>query len=386
MKRIKKNQKTQNKKLRMPKRAFVEIFCMGRPFKILIILSILLSGLVTFSVFIESADASSLTIIDYDYEGIAADSTQYFVLWIRGGQPVDLAINASVLEFVGATGWPQLEMRIYDFQDYNYSDDYLARCWNSNNYTCKLSFLANNNSRYVLSVINLDPIDDAVYNLTISSTQTIDFQYTSKYELDDVSNPGENTISLTYFESSNPYLYRLESAGTTRVVVEYFPYGSAEEIYFFIINKGATCDLFVGLLGIPYYTDYPDLTAFVVDFEEYGQEDREILYLWTIVNFTTGGTFRCESGHRYNFWIDLGYYEPELYVVFDSLGTENLNFDADLLASNPDNEISIRFSLVDPWLEFQQLNRNVWSYWLGIGGVTSAGALFSIWFLRRRYN
>jgi len=370
----------------MPKRAFVENVCMSSSYKILTILIVLLSGLVTFSVFAESAATSSLSIIDYDYEGIDADSTQYFVLWIRGGQPVDLAMNASVLEFVGATGWPQLEMRVFDFQDYNYSDDYLARCWNSNNYTCKLSFQAENNSRYVLAVSNLDPVDDAVYNLTISSIQDIDFQYTSTYELDDVSDPEENTISITYFESSNPYLYRLESSGATRVVVEYFPYGSAEEIYFFIINKGETCDLFVGLLGIPYYSDYPDLTSFVIDFEDYGQEDHEILYLWTISNFTTGATFRCESDHRYNFWIDLGYYEPGLYVVFDSLGTEDLNFDANLLASNPDNEISIRFSLVDPWLEFQQLHRDVWNYYLGIGGVTGAGALFAIWMLRRRYS
>ena len=359
---------------------------MDRSCKILTILLILLTGTITFSVFAESADASSLSIIDYDYEGIAADSTQYFVIWVRGDQSVELTINASVLEFEGATGWPQLELRIFEFQDYNYTDDYLAICGNLNNYTCRLSFHVENNSRYVLAASNLDPVDDAVYNLTISSTEDIDFQYTSNYELDDVSNPQDNTISITYFEMSNPYLYRLESSGTTRVVVEYFPYGSAEEVYFFIINKGDTCDLFVGLLGIPYYADYPDLTAFVIDFDDYGQEDHEILYLCTISNFTTGGTFECESGHRYNFWIDLGYYEPELYIVFDSLGTEDINFDADLFASNPDNEISIRFSITDPWLEFQQLNRDVLNFYLGIGGVTGGGAIFAIWFLRRRYH
>lgn len=359
---------------------------MVRAYKLLAILLLLITGTMAFSVFTESVDASSLSIIDYDYEGIAADSTQFFVLWIRGGQPVDLTINASVLEFVGATGWPQLEMRIFEFQDYNYSDDYLAICWSSNNYTCKLSYQAENNSRYVLAVSNLDSVDNAIYNLTISSTQEIDFQYTAMYEMDDVQSPQEDTISITYFEMTNPYLYRLESSGTTRVVVEYFPYGSAEEVYFFIINKGDTCDLFVGLLGIPYYSDYPDLTAFVIDFEDYGQEEREILYLWTISNFTTGGTFECVSGHRYNFWIDLGYYEPELYVVFDSLGTEDLNFESDLFASNPEGEISVRFSITDPWLEFQQLNRDVLNFYLSIGGTTGAGALFAIWFLRRRYS
>ncbi|MHA1863760.1 MAG: hypothetical protein ACTSWA_08325, partial [Candidatus Thorarchaeota archaeon] len=87
---------------------------MGRPHRRLVILLVLgfLTGSMTLTCFIENVDASSLSIIDYDYEGIAADSTQYFVLWNHGSQPVDLVANASVLEFVGATGWPQLEMRI----------------------------------------------------------------------------------------------------------------------------------------------------------------------------------------------------------------------------------------------------------------------------------
>ena len=371
----------------MPNRAFVERKYMARPYKLFTILFILLSGSVTLSVFAVSVDASSLNIIDYDYEGIFADTTQYFVLWVHGSQPVDLTVNASVLEFEGATGWPQLELRIFDFQDYNYTDDYLAMCATSNNYTCQLSYQADNNSRYTLAVRNLDPVDDAVYNLTISSTQDIDFQYTAMFELDDVSNPQDNTISITYFEKTNPYLYRLEGAGTSRVAVEYIPYTlNNDETYFFIINKGETCDLFVGLLGIPTYTDFPDLTAFIIDFEDYGQEDREILYLWTIGNYSTGGTFECKSGHRYNFWIDLGYYSPDLYTIFDSFGAEDLNFDTDLLASNPDGEISIRFSFTDPWLEFQQLNRDVFNFYLGIGGVTSVGVVFAIWFLRRRYS
>ncbi len=156
-------------------------------------------------------------------------------------------------------------------------------------------------------------------------------------------------------------------------------------MYFFIINKGETCDLFVGLLGISYYTNYPDLTAFIKDFKDYGQEDGDILYLWTISNYSTGGTFKCESGHRYNFWIDFGYYTPDLYIIFDSFGEEDLNFDTDLLTRNPEDEISIRSSFTDSWVEFQQLSRNAWNWLLGIGGSVGAGALFSIWYLRRRY-
>ena len=370
----------------MPKRAFAIIRIMARSSKRLAILLVLglFTASMTVTYFIENVEASSLSIIDYDYEGIAADSTQYFVLWNRGSQSVDLTLNASALEFVGATGWPQLELRIFEFQDYNYTEGYLAICWSLDNYTCRLSYQAENNSRYVLAVSNLDHIDDAVYNLTISSTQEIDFQYTDMYELDDVSNPQDNTISITYFETSNPYVYRLESFGTSRIVVQY-NYSTGDEMYFFIINKGETCNLFVGLLGIPFYTDYPDLTAFVIDFEDYGQEDREILYLWTISNFSTGGIFECESGHRYNFWIDFGYYTPDLYIVFDSFGEEDLDFDVDLLTPNPEDVISIRFSFTDPWIEFQTLSRNAWYWIFGIGGSVGAGVIFTIWYLRRRY-
>lgn len=356
----------------------------NRQLAYLLICSII-TGSITLAYFTDSSEASSLSIIDYDYEGIAADKTQYFVLWNQGTDFVELTVNASVLEFLGSTGWPQLEMRIFEFSDYNYTDDFLAICWNLNNYTCRLSFEAVNNSRYTLAVTNLDPVDDAVYNLTVSSHSDIDFQYTTMYEINEVTNPLDNTVSITYFESTNPYLYRLESAGTSRVVVPYFPYSAADEIYFFIINKGETCDLFVGLLGIPYITDYPSLTAFVIDFEEYGQEDNEILYLWTISNFSTGDTFRCESGHRYNFWIDLGYYRPDLYIVFDSFGEEDLNFDVELLTPNPNGEISIRLSFTDPWIEFNQLQRDIWYWYLGIGSGVGGIVLFSIWYLRRRY-
>ncbi len=371
----------------MSKWEFASSTYMQYPLKrkaILIAVTVIL-GSFSISIVTDTAEASSLSIIDYDYEGIAADSTQYFVLWNRGSQEVDLIVNATVLEFVGSTGWPQLEMRIFQYQDYNYSDGHLAFCSNFENYTCRLDFNALNNTKYVLAVSNIDSSDDATYNLTISSEETVDFQYTSMFDVDDVSNPQDNTISITYFEQTNPFLYRLESQGTSRVVLEYIPYSTTDEMYFFIINKGETCNLYVGLLGIPYLTNYPDLTSFVIDFEDYGKEDNEILYLWTISNYSTGGYFECESGHRYNFWIDLGYYRPDLYIVFDTFGAEDLNFDSDLLTANPDGEISVRLSFTDPWVEFQQLNRDVWNFYLGIGGSVGAIGLFSIWYLRRRY-
>jgi hypothetical protein len=92
----------------------------------ILLILVLFTGSMTLTFFSDGADASSLSIIDYDHEGIAADSTQYFALLIHSSQPVDLTVNVSVLEFVGSSGWPQLEMRIFEFQDYNYTEGYLS--------------------------------------------------------------------------------------------------------------------------------------------------------------------------------------------------------------------------------------------------------------------
>ncbi|MHA2083827.1 MAG: hypothetical protein ACXABD_08745 [Candidatus Thorarchaeota archaeon] len=304
--------------------------------------------------------ADSLDIIDYDLEGIYADTTQYFVMWIQGPSGHLFHVNASVLEFAGSTGWPQLEITIYDFDDYPYFDNYLATCGNFENYTLGCFFETNGESRYVIAVTNKDPIDDAVYNLTIHTEGTVDYQYTTMFDLYDFSNPDDTTVSVTYFSTANPYLYRNEIGSNTRVVVEWIPTTEANEIYFMIYNKGETCELFVGLLGLPYYYLFPSLTAFVIDFESYDKDPVvHELDLWTFVNYTVGANFTCESGHRYNFWISVGIDQPELHVFFDTFETTELNFEKEFLAENPEGVISLRPSFTDPWVEYQQLNRKI---------------------------
>ncbi len=359
-----------------------------RKYSSIVLLSILTLMIIIPPV-IDSSAASNLTIIDYELEGIFANTTQYFVLWIRGELSVPLEVNASVLEFVGSTGWPQLSIQVFEFEDYTYSVGELASCGTSDNYTCRLNFDALGHSKYVIAVANLDPLDDAVYNITFSSSENIDFQYTSIFDIDDITEPQSNTISITYFHSTNPYLFRFESSGDSRVVVEYTPYSTTEELYFMIYNKGNTTDLFVGILGLPYIDPYPSLTAFIIDFDDYGEEDKEVLYLWTISNFSCSGVFKCESGHRYNFWIDLGYWRPDLYVFFDTFNEEELNFEPELFAENPEGVVSVRLSLTDPWIEYQNLQRDTFNYFLGIGGLAAAGSgvfLFSVWYYRRRYH
>jgi hypothetical protein len=208
------------------------------------------------------------------------------------------------------------------------------------------------------------------------------------FEMDDYDDSESETITITYFERSNPYLYRIKGFGDTRVVVEWIPLSGETEYYFFIYNKGETCELFVGLLGLPYYyNDYPDLTASLADFEDLdaGKDDSEMV-LYTIVNYTTGDSFLCESGHRYRFWIDPGLYEPYVYIIFDSFGETPLDFDGDLLDENPDGVISLRPSAVDPWLEFRQTNRDILYGALGIGGISIGGIAFSVWYLKQRYG
>jgi hypothetical protein len=359
-----------------------------RRYSVFIVLILLLTVLSVPSIVMKT-DASKITIVDYDLEGIDAGTTQYYVVWLRGVTPVPMEVNASVLEFVGATGWPQLSIEVYDYEDYTYDIGAIASCGTHDNYTCRLSFDAPGQDKVVVAVKNLDPVDDAVYNITFSSSYDMDFQYTSMFDIDDITDQQANTISITYFHTTNPYLFRLSSSGDSRVVLEYISLYQRDEIYFMIYNKGNTTDMFVGILGIPYYETYPEFTSFIIDFEDVGEEDKEVLYLWTISNYSCSGVFTCESGHRYNFWIDLGYWEPDLYIVFDTFGDEELNYDPDLFAENPDSVVSLRLSFTDPWLEYQGLQRDIFNYYLGIGGIAAGGFgvfLFSAWYYRRRYH
>ena len=75
--------------------------------------------------------------------------------------------------------------------------------------------------------------------------------------------------------------------------------------------------------------------------------------------------------------------------MFDTFGNEELNFEADLLAENPEGVVSLRLSFIDPWLEYQNLQRDIFNYYLGIGGLVAGGSgvfLFAIWYYRRRFH
>ncbi|MBD3406946.1 MAG: hypothetical protein GF411_12585 [Candidatus Lokiarchaeota archaeon] len=350
-------------------------------FSVLLLCILLCSGIII--LFPVQSDASGIDIIDYEHEGIKADTTQFFVLWVRGATDYPITVNATVLEFVGSTGWPQLGIAIYEFENWNYSENAIATCNNFENYTCRCQFNAEAASLYTIAVTNRDPLDDAVYNLSIHSPEDIDFQYTESYELD-IDYQDANTISITYFSEANPYIFR-QSGSESRIWIEWIGMLEEEEAYFFIYNKGETCELLIGLLGIPYYDDHPYVTAYIIDFEDYG-DNNKATYLYTISNDSVYTTFTCEKDHRYSLWIDRGSLTevPDLFIIFDTLGESSLNYNNDLFAENPDGQISIRYSLEDPWVEFNRLNRNVTMMWLGIGAA-GAGGIFTLFYLKRRY-
>ncbi|MHA1575848.1 MAG: hypothetical protein ACTSU3_00665 [Candidatus Thorarchaeota archaeon] len=336
--------------------------------------------------FVNDVAADGINIIDYDYEGIDPDTTQFFVIWNHGSNPHDIQVNISALEFVGATGWPNFEVSLYDFNDYGYDDNPLATCNTDDNYTCQLVYAMENQTRYVVAVRNLDPVDDAIYNITIRSDEDLDFQYTGNLDMDLYEGGNDETIAITYFESANPYLYRLESYSDTRIVLEWINRGS-DEYYIFIYNKGPTCEMFVGLIGYAYFYDYPSVTGIISDFEDLdaGIIGTNELELFTIFNSSAGGTFTCEKDHRYRFWIDVGTDEPAANFIFDTLGSTPLDFDVDVLAENPDDMIALRGSNIDPWLEYRELNRDAFYWFLGVGGATTTGIVFTLWYLRRKY-
>lgn len=192
----------------------------ARAYVVLSLLVLLVAAGSLSIVLIEEVSADTLTIIDYDYEGILQDETQYFVLWNHGTKTFDLQVNISALEFEGATGWPDFELKLYEFDDYDYGNGYLKRSQTDTNYSCRINFEIDGDERYVIAVHNQDTIDDAIYNISLVSFEAVDFQYTSMFEMDDVSSPGDDTIGFTYFETASPYLYRLEGFSETRVIVE----------------------------------------------------------------------------------------------------------------------------------------------------------------------
>lgn len=355
--------------------------------KISMIILILFSLSFASATYAHEASADGIDIIDSDYEGILPSSTQYFVINNMGSRSYDLQANISALEFEGATGWPNVRLAVYDFWNPDYLENYLDASSTNENYSCRVFFEAKSEGRYVIAVSNLDPVDDAVYNISIISEVDLDFQYTSLFDMDDYDADESETIVITYFERTNPYYYRLEGYDQTRVVVEWMPLYNQLEYYFLIYNKAETCELFVGLVGVPYYgSTFPSLTAAIADFEDLdaGKEDSQFI-LFSIANYSTGGFFTCESGHRYRFWIDSGIYEPDVYIIFDSYDGPPLDFDADLFSENPDDVVSLRPSHVDPWVEFRQTSRDVFYWAIGIGGASIGGILFSIWYLRKRY-
>ncbi|MDF1540994.1 MAG: hypothetical protein P1Q69_19010, partial [Candidatus Thorarchaeota archaeon] len=136
-----------------------------RAYVVLSLLTMLVAAGSLSIILVEEVSADNLTIIDYYYEGILQNETQYFVLWNHGTKTFDLQVNISALEFEGATGWPDFELKLYEFDNYDYGNNYWKRSKTDTNYTCRIDFEIQGEERFVVAVHNQDTVDDAIYNI-----------------------------------------------------------------------------------------------------------------------------------------------------------------------------------------------------------------------------
>lgn len=339
------------------------------------------------NILLSSAD-SQINILDYYAEGIPADYTEYFTIWNQGSNVYPLQINATVLEFVGSTGWPELKLELWDWDDFkggmvstdkNETNlDYFVRC----QFTCEAE------SRYVLAVTNLDPVDDCTYNLTFWTQAPINFVYTEKYDISGGDLDVDDLTTITYFGDADPSLYALLGEGTSRIVVD-IPYAQYQyvplyEHYFLIENTGDDSLVFLGFVGEGSYLDStPQITGYLQDWENYDEGETTDQTFFTIVNDSTGFWFNCLAGHKYSLWVKGGTeLNPiDLYVIVESFGNTKLYFE-DGSNDPPKEVIEIIPTREDPWITSRNLRR-----WIIFGGA--GGAILGLsaigWWIKRRF-
>ncbi len=357
--------------------------------KIFIIISLIfLSNFLFYENNLKSSSADSqLNILDYYNEGIPADYTEYFVLWNQGQYDYPLQINATAMEFVGATGWPELQIEIWEWADFRNQEDPLRQNLTQFDYYVQSLFTCEAQERYILAITNLDPVDEITYNLTLWTQASIDFVYTEKYNLHAGDMQQSETTTVTYFGEADPTLFAMEEDNNFRVLIEvpYAPSRSsvAYEHYFFIENTGTDSMVFLGFRGFGNNLETtPQITGYIQDWENYNEGETSDLIFFTIVNDSTGIWFNCLAGHRYSLWVQGGteFYPIDLYIIVESFGDTPLYFE-DGSNDPPSDVIEIIYSLEDPWITSRNIRR--WIIFGGSGGAFLGLAVIGWWIKRR---
>lgn len=199
-----------------------------------------------------------INIIDYENEGIDPSAIEYDIIWNRDDYNYTFTFSIAALEFVGATGYPQVELELYGWGEYldNFYNNGvplapLRSNITDNDYFTQVSIQIAASQQFLLSVQNLDPVDRCVYNLSIHSTDDVDWLYTEMYYIREGLDSSPDAISITYFGISNPVLYREEGDYPSRFIINMYGYSywgnEKSEHYFRIENLGPTITVFSDL-------------------------------------------------------------------------------------------------------------------------------------------
>lgn len=354
---------------------------------IFICLCLIFSGfLVVGNVVFCSAD-SQLNILDYYVEGIPADYTEYFAIWNQGDFDYSLQINATVLEYVGSTGWPELKLELWNWDDFRAGSESIVANQTDLDYYVRCLFTCEAESRYVLAVTNLDPVDDCTYNLTFFTPAAIDFVYPEKYQIYGGGHVGEDSTTITYFGDANPTLYALQGEGTSRIIID-IPYAQYQYVplydhYFLIENTGEDSLVFLGFVGEgSYFASTPQIIGYLQDWENYNEGQTADYSFFTISNDSTGFWFNCQKGHKYSLWVKGGIelYPIDLYVIIESKGDTDLYFE-DGTNDPPKGCIEIIPTREDPWITWRTLRRRI--IFGGTGGALVGLSILGLWIKRR---
>lgn len=345
-----------------------------------------------------NASANQLNIIDYDYEGILAGETQYFAIY-NDASNTSMGINMTTLEFAGwTTPYPNISIGVYAWNDYRHGNANagLLATNVSGGYYNNVSFQCIRGHRYVVKIVNLDPVDDATYNLTIITGPGVLISNSVAF-IEQGWVAGK--VVIGYYQQTDPWLYdSLDGYGRITIPVGYWRYGAQEYIkpfgerYFTVQNVYTDIVLFVGVTVYtldPYGTG-ASCTLGVIDWAMLDAGSTDWIDLaFTIGNYSAGFNFTCLAGHTYQVYFKNGdsAYGVFINATFNTWGQASMRFDNDLDPEPPTDQIRVRLFSYDPWLDMRRSERELLYGWIfGGAGAGIGGVLVTAFFIKRRYR